>query len=44
MQLKSWAATKMAAVQSLVVEHRETITNWLALLALLAVGVVWSPA
>lgn len=28
------------AIRSVVVEHRELITNWLAVLALLAVGVV----
>ena len=28
---------------TLLVERRELITNWLAVLALLAVGVVWPP-
>jgi hypothetical protein len=41
MQLKSWTAAKaMLAMRSSVVEHRELITNWLAVLALLAVGFV----
>ena len=29
--------------RTLLVERRELITNWLALLALLAVGIVWPP-
>jgi hypothetical protein len=29
--------------KTLLVERRELITNWLAVLALLAVGVVWPP-
>jgi len=29
--------------KSLLVERRELITNWLAVLALLAAGVVWPP-
>jgi hypothetical protein len=30
-------------LKTLLAERRELITNWLALLALLAVGVVWPP-
>ncbi len=48
MQLKSllasrnaWAAKTTAALRSLAIEHREEITNWLGVLMLLAVGVVW---
>jgi hypothetical protein len=33
----------MTSVRTLLVERRELITNWLAVLALLAVGVVWPP-
>ena len=33
----------IAAARSLLVEHRELITNWLGVLALLAVAVVWPP-
>lgn len=35
--------TLLLSMKSLLVERRELITNWLALLALLAVGVVWPP-
>jgi hypothetical protein len=31
------------SAKSMLVERRELITNWLAILALLAVGVVWPP-
>jgi hypothetical protein len=41
MQLKSMAVAKaVLAMRSVVVEHRELITNWLAVLALLAAGVI----
>jgi len=33
----------LVTAKSLLVERRELITNWLAVLALLAVGVVWPP-
>jgi hypothetical protein len=46
MQLKSslapgaiWAAAK--ALKTAAIEHKEEITNWLGVLMLLAVGVVW---
>jgi len=32
----------LESTQALLVERRELITNWLAVLALLAVGVVWA--
>jgi hypothetical protein len=35
------AARALLAVRTLLAEHGELITNWLAVLALLAVGVVW---
>lgn len=42
MQLKSRVlARAVLAMCSVAMEHRELITNWLAVLALLAVGVVW---
>jgi len=34
----------LVTAKSLLVERRELIINWLAVLALLAVGVVWPPA
>ncbi len=34
---------KFLVAKTLLVERRELITNWLAVLALLAVGVVWPP-
>ena len=37
------AKVLMTSVKTLLVERRELITNWLAVLALLAVGVVWPP-
>jgi len=40
---KSMRAKILVAAKSLLVERRELITNWLAVLALLAVGVVWPP-
>jgi hypothetical protein len=41
MQLKSrTAAQAVLAMRAVLVEHRERITNWLAVLALLAVGVI----
>jgi hypothetical protein len=45
MQLKSWswAVRSLLAVKSAVIAHEEQIINWLAVLMLLAVGVVWSP-
>ena len=33
----------LMTAKSLLVERRELIINWLAVLALLAVGVVWPP-
>ena len=33
----------LVTAKILLVERRELITNWLAVLALLAVGVVWPP-
>lgn len=33
----------LVTAKSLLVERRELIINWLAVLALLAVGVVWPP-
>jgi hypothetical protein len=33
----------VACAKTLLVERRELITNWLAVLALLAVGIVWPP-
>lgn len=33
----------LLSTKTLLVERRELITNWLALLALLAVGLVWPP-
>ena len=36
-------AKVLVTAKSLLVERRELITNWLAVLALLAVGVVWPP-
>jgi len=36
-------ANILVTAKSLLVERRELITNWLAVLALLAVGVVWPP-
>jgi hypothetical protein len=42
MQLKSRVTAKaVLALRSAVVEHHERITNWLAVLALLTVGVIW---
>ena len=48
MQLKSfiapqpeWALKAIAALKSAAIEHKEQITNWLGVLMLLAVGVVW---
>jgi hypothetical protein len=39
MQLKT-----LLALKSVLVERRELIFNWLAVLVLLAVGVTWGPA
>ena len=39
----SWATRSLLAVKTVVVTHEEKIVNWLAVLMLLAVGVVWSP-
>jgi hypothetical protein len=48
MQLKSllapgaaWAVKVAAALRTAVIDHKEEITNWLGVLMLLAVGVVW---
>jgi hypothetical protein len=38
MQLKT-----LLAMKELLAERRELIFNWLAILALLAVGVTWGP-
>ncbi len=35
------ALKTVAALKSATLEHREQITNWLGVLTLLAVGVVW---
>lgn len=35
--------THCVALKAVLTERRELITNWLAVLALLAVGVVWPP-
>jgi hypothetical protein len=40
---KSMRAKFLVVASSLLVERRELIINWLAVLALLAVGVVWPP-
>jgi hypothetical protein len=40
---KPMRANFLATAKSLLVEHRELINNWLAVLALLAVAVVWPP-
>ena len=34
-------ALKAAALKNAAIEHKEQITNWLGVLMLLAVGVVW---
>jgi hypothetical protein len=34
---------KVMKLMELLAERQETIVNWLALLALLAVGIVWPP-
>ena len=36
-------AKLLVTAKTLLVERRELITNWLGVLALLAVGVVWPP-
>jgi hypothetical protein len=41
--VKAMRAKFLVTAKSLLVERRELITNWLAVLALLAVGVVWPP-
>jgi hypothetical protein len=48
MQLKSllapgatWAVKAATALKAAAIEHKEEITNWLGVLMLLAVGVVW---
>ncbi len=48
MRRKFWVAPRIAqamrtvaALKSATLEHREQITNWLGVLTLLALGVVW---
>jgi len=36
-----WALKAAASLKSAASEHQEQITNWLGVLMLLAVGVVW---
>jgi hypothetical protein len=40
MQLK-WAVRRADALKAAALEHQERIINWLGVLTLLAVGVVW---
>jgi hypothetical protein len=40
MQLK-WTLRTAAALKTAALEHQEQIINWLGVLTLLAVGVVW---
>jgi hypothetical protein len=35
--------SKLMRLKAVLAEHRELIFNWLAVVALLAVGVVWPP-
>ena len=45
MQLKSvqlkWTTRTASSLKAAALEHQEQIINWLGVLALLAVGVVW---